>query len=451
MLSAEVKQKMVMINSAAEIRNMIEGYTAEQMSLELLLSSTDESAMKLLRWYERLLMLCKLDYERYVKVKSEEHIKIVAYIHEHKLYHQWAELIPYIVMHGDTSDETYTALVALLSELGDTWLTFTMDRNTVVAGVTRDGKSLIEVVNPYHGFTDHLTEVTKKWMDGKMSEASYIKKITAMLTPEVVLTEREERGVNRILLNMIPFVNEKTKKCLPAPDKWVHHTAFEVQPLRQYFKGDKDYIEMLQKRKYIINSRGVTAKFKNAGNIRELLFMEDMTSYGDMYLIYKVTFTNGKETCGYLIPKREAMFSPFEGGYQPDSVWILYLFVLEVYADLTCAFEKPNKRLYALKEVESLDDPTLNSTNIYVEYVEYEAPEEHTGTRKSFTMKAHGRKHATRKLADGREASEMARERAKAMGIELQAGETYVRPYWTGAKNVREEIKEDKRNSPKTL
>jgi hypothetical protein len=440
MITALDKHKMIMFNSAKEIEAIIADYSVDRLSLELHLTSEDPNAMKLLRWYERLIMLCKMDFKRYMTVKAEEHHKLVQFIHDNKLYHCWSELIPWVVLNSDTSERTAPPLIALLAEIGDTWLTFTYDRPTLVTGVARDGKSLIEVNNPYHGFTDNLTELTKRLHDGKITEATFVKKVKPMVTPAVVLLEKNERALNRILFNIIPFINERTKKCVPT--NWLEHYMYQVPSLRLYFKnGDREYLDMMHNRKYTLNSRGVTVKLKNAGKIKELLLMEDMTSYGVFYVFFKVTFSNGKESCGYICPNLEYMFNGFEMDSSPDSVYNLFLVVLEVYADLTCAFEKTYKRLYALKEVETFDDVTLNDTNLYVIYEEYEPPEERTGTRKSFTMKSHHRTHATRKLADGKEASEMAKERAREMGIELLSGETFVRPYWTGAKSVREEIK----------
>jgi hypothetical protein len=429
---------MVLNNSAYEIRDQIKDFTPDQLAFSMQLTSDDANATKLVRWYERLILLCSMDFKRYYKIKLEEHIKIADFIEKNDLYHCWAELIPYIAQHSDTDKFVNMPLVALLSELGDTWLVFSKENGTMVCGITRDGKSLLTTKDRYYGWADKASELAYKLEQGKISDATFRKKLPSVLHKDAIAIEQDERAVNRTIFNFIPYINEKTYKVLPQ--NWVDHNNFTVYPVRPYFSnGDAEFVKMLIARKYMLSSKGVLARLKNAGNIRDMFFMEDLTSSGMFYVIYKVTFLDGKETCGFIIPSIPAYSCGFQDEHNRDAIIML---ALEIYCDLTCDFPKEIKRKYALKEVDTFEDISLNSTNLYVIYEEDDKTKENKGgTRLGTPQKRHHRSQSVRKLAEGKEVSEIAKQRALEHGIVLQPGETYVRPYFAGGSaKVRKEI-----------
>jgi hypothetical protein len=449
MLNSSQRYETIMRKNGRETLAIIENYTTEQLTTSLYLHSDNKDAMKLLHWYERLILLCKHDFERYQVVRIEEHQKIIQFITENKLCNIWAGLIDYISINGDSSrynpetdkiDITRNpALIALDSEIGDTWITITKDRPTIVYGVKRDGSGFLECTDPYYGVFDNLIELEYKYIMKKISLQKYQSQLKQMATSSVQDKGTEESLFNKLVYNLIPFYNEKTSVALPT--KWIPHHIYNFKDIRQYHP-DTVYLDMLHSRKNTLNSDGVVCTFKNAGSIKSLFLIEDMTDSGEFYLLFKVTTVEGYETSGRFMPHNESIFCGFSSNGYEWNLGVLVFLMLEVYADLTCEFPKERKRLYALKEVNDLDDPTLNSTNLYVKYESYEPPSESDSGRRKATQKPHKRKMATRKLASGRNPSQKAIDEAKAHGIELEPGKTFVRPYWVGTNRIRNEIKE---------
>ncbi|MNS42014.1 hypothetical protein D3C72_743830 [compost metagenome] len=119
--------------------------------------------------------------------------------------------------------------------------------------------------------------------------------------------------------------------------------------------------------------------------------------------------------------------------------------VLEIYTEIVCGLEKDRKRVYAIQEVEDIQDTSEHkSTHLFIQ-VETQGGDKKSGDKAkktgSHTKKAHDRTYARRKLPENWVASEEALERARELGIELPEGYTYVKPYKVGGvKGIREKI-----------
>ncbi|MEO2202322.1 hypothetical protein ABGV42_01045 [Paenibacillus pabuli] len=433
------KHEMIVEMGAEAQKLKIERFQAEEIILNSYIHTDNDTAKDLLHRYEKLILLCRINYNAYKKHRRSAHLELVKYIEENNYRRQWVELC-HVINNNIKRDSLIDILV---SEMMETWMSFTWDRDTFIVGLTKDNTEWIERPQYYGDYDNEFYQTTIDFNNGKIKAEKYVER-----TRELYLnnwdTQRNEQSYTVTLIHMIALLNQRTMNIYPK--EWVGHFTNTPEKLRLY-KDTSVYKDLLAtERKYIIDRKGVTVRLKNAGKYREVLFMEDLTYDGRLVMLYKMTDLYGDSTMGYFFPNTGEFFCGYKYAgadflAEDHAHNIFENFILELYCDLTCDLPKDRKRIYAIKEVEDLYDPALNDTNIYVQYEVYSPSRESEGkSRKGGKQRSHQRIYTTRKLPEGRKASEDAIERAKEYGIDLQDGETFVRPYWVGINQVRKEI-----------
>lgn len=363
LLSEKPKLNAYLEHEAEQHFSVLNNYSLQEIKDSFNLSPADDKAKQLLDMYKEILLRCRTDYQSYLKRRLEDHQAIIKFIDENDVRREWAYLHYFLVINGDTADKVNPVLVTLASEVADTWMLMTYSSPNYVCGVTKDGDRFLETRDPYFGWSDELDSATFATMTskGKKRLESAVNKLGG---PVGILRYQErDRALTRLLLNSIWYINEDTKALIP--ERWVDHTSYNFAGARGYLDGDK-LNALVHNPKKPLPRGGVTCKLKNSYDVSEVFLLEDTTSLGEHFIGFRVTNMQGEGTFGIFCPENLGVSLGYRST-DPSTDNILAL-VFELYADLTSGFEKNVLRKYALLEVDDLDDPKLNSTNLYVKY-----------------------------------------------------------------------------------
>jgi hypothetical protein len=411
--------------------------TAEEIVIETYLHTDNEIAMKLAKRYEYLLLLAKTNEKKYMKNRDKMHLELANWIKENNIYREWVDFIYFTQNSLDKKYELTAS--AYMSEIMESWNYLSGYDQHNIYGLNSDNEFLYCI--DYYGDWDikmHL--LNDKFKQKQISQQKY-EDIVKNMKREFFI-EKNENLRHIAVFGMIPFVNERTKNIYPK--EWFPHADGDYLEFPRRWKKTEFYKDQLKSRKFLIDKKGIKIFFKNAGKFNELLLMEDVTKDKKIVMLYRLSTSLGG-TYGYFHLQDQYFFTPFK---YSDCIEIhenIENMVLEVYTEIVCGLNKDVKRLYALKEVDDLDNiENYKSTHLYVKYKIYNEKiddEELKSNHKGFIQKPHERRFALRKLKEDQKASDEAIERAKDLGIELQDGYTFVQSYSVGGiKEIRKEI-----------
>lgn len=428
------------LNGAEGTIDRIKPYSAEEIILASYVHTENENAKLLLQYYERMVILAKVNPDRYRRERDDLLVELTKFIHDQKLYREWVDFIYFLNMHmaENRIQDAYK------SEVMETWNYLTNYENVNIFGLTTDNQLLIcdEV---YGDWDIALHKIQKLYRSKKIT----MEQMLHMYAKEdqksgLFMIERHENLIDISIFEMIPFINERTQDIMPV--KWMEMALLQNLQLPRVWKNTDFYKEQLQSRKYKIDRKGCKAFFRNAGNIKEILFMEHVREKS-VVMLFRMTTTKGSFMGFYHIGD-DYFFSPYRGSDNRQVHEHLENFVLEVYTEIVCGLEKDRKRIYALQEADDIDNiENFKSTHVYVEFgvfdKKYDTDDLVGKRRKGTKQKAHERGLAFRKLRVGQQASDEAYELAKEYGYIIPEGRTFVRPYKVGGiKDVRKELKE---------
>lgn len=426
------------INGAYGNLQRLASYTAEDIILASYVHTDNEAAKEILKFYERAIVLAKVNPERYVKERDEFQQKLSAYIHKNKLYREWFDFIYFLNHHMEES----RMLDAYKSEAMETWVYLSEKRGQKIFGLTSDNK-LLYCEDQFGDWDIEIHRLAKLYEQNRISHEKFMQKTKELA--HLYAIERHENIVDVTIFEMLPFMNERTQTILPR--KWMEMGYADNIVLPRKWKETDVYREAIRKRKFMIHKKGCKAFLRNAGNIKEVCFIEDVKKDKKIVMMYRVSTDQGS-FMGYYNLNDEYFFSPYRSTDHKEIHFGLENFILELYAEIVSGLEKDVKRLYALKEVEDIDNiPDYKPTHVYVQFNLYNEKtdrDELSGNKRHIKQRPHERSMAIRRLPAGQKASEEAIQRAKEYGIELQEGYTFVRPYRVGGvKDVRKEIRKD--------
>ncbi|MFF2532226.1 hypothetical protein ACFVS2_25285 [Brevibacillus sp. NPDC058079] len=427
-------------NGATGIIERLVNFSAEEIIIGSFFHTENQQAKDLMSRYEKMMVLAKVNPDRYKKERDSLHIDVASYIHENKLYREWLDFI-YIIM---THMEENLILDSYKCEAMETWNYLTNYETVNIYGLTSSNELLI--CDEVYGDWDIPLMKARKLYDQK--------KITMIELQErfiaedrkngLFLIERNENMIDISIFETMPFIDERTQAIMPK--KWMEMARAENLVLPRQWKSTDFYKEQLKKRKYIINRKGCKAHLKNAGNITEVFFMEGITKDKKIVMLYRVTTKKGS-FIGFYHVGDDFFFSPYRGSSEKSIHHDLENFVLELYTEIVSGLEKDRKRVYALKEVDDIEQiEDYKASYVYVEFGIYNPSTDQSNSmnrRRGTKQKPHKRDKAIRKLREGQQVSEEAIHRAREeYGIELQEGYTFVRPYKVGGvKDVRKELR----------
>jgi hypothetical protein len=434
----ELRKKEAVESGATAQISKLEGFTAEDIILDSYVHTDNAVTKGLIYKYESLVLLSKIDPDKYRKVREERHVAIIDYIKQNNLQKDWAELC-YILT---SSFDNQRLLNVFTSELMDTWFLMTWDSYKYTVGFNSSLEPIL-IDQPYGDYDVEHLQLIDKFKRGKIFGPKFMTEYERVVD-KTYNTQRNEHFCTVDLIHLISFINDRTKSILPKT--WIKHYE-TMWKLPRVWKPTSFYKELLSTRRYMLDKKGVTVRLAYQGNISEMVFMEQLTSDGKIVMLYRVTVRDKGSSVGYYNVTDQIFFSS-AALLETDKTQSIGFenFVLEVYAELVSGLEKDRKRIYSLLEVEDIfavvvDDKT---THVYMETELYNAKTDGTDIQKrgkGGRQKPHSRTHTTRKLREGMKASEEAIERAKEYNIEVEEGSTYVREYKVGLSRVRKELK----------
>ncbi len=230
---------------------------------------------------------------------------------------------------------------------------------------------------------------------------------------------------------MIPYIDERT--AFVSIEELFMSNIIEF-PRR--WKSTEVYSERLKERDYLLPANGVIATYKNAGDIKEIRFIETLHEH-EVVMLYRVSTRYGQFS-GYYCTKSGRFYSIYDDTVGPMHEQIKN-FVLENYMLLTCDYEIRSKRIYAIRQTENLQTEFHYPDQPLVSF------QYRTLDRPAVSGKAQWRAHAyhkeeyqeeiktrvgyIRNLPTGQKASDTACEYAGKLGIRLAEGKTYVRSH----------------------
>lgn len=326
------------------------------------LDISDETAYQLMRRYIDLIKISQFDFDYYRVRKTDFHTRLAKAMEEASDFKSWVVLRKELVLRSSERDSSEFALDILIEELDDTWVAFCRDTDEVVVGFSKDYRKALKMPSPF------------KWVLRKLLNECHVKLKKGMSLAEIALTQ--SKGGNRILaanedpllnicvIALSGFVTEKTLPCIDLKNWLPHHDAVVKFP-RIYYDDPEAMHKAIQANFGKLPEGGLVCKLKNAGDITEVLLIEDPDR--DV-TIYKVTFGNRGCSLGMLGCSRPLIFSSFDAQNNNDNGMKTAIAVFEVYANYLTELDKSRKRKYAMLEVENLEDISLNSTNVYVKY-----------------------------------------------------------------------------------
>ena len=229
---------------------------------------------------------------------------------------------------------------------------------------------------------------------------------------------------------MIPYINEKTSKVL-IQEPYQHH----VPDFPRQWKNTGFYKEKLLHRSYMLPTAGITARYSNAGEIREIYFLEQFHN-DEIILLYRVSTYGNGEYSGYFHTKSQVFYSIFENTNCPEWHDQVENFILENYMILTCSYEIDKKKNFAIRQTDNLQEfhfpyqPLASYT--YKQDSERHNDKIHKNRRyvkEEYQEEMRTRCGYIRSLPKYQHVSEDALQHARELGLELPEGKTFVRSH----------------------
>ena len=234
------------------------------------------------------------------------------------------------------------------------------------------------------------------------------------------------------VFRMAPYIDERT--AFVAIDE--PYVPCNLQYPR-IWKSTDIYRERLKTRNYLLPSSGIIARYVNAGDIKEIRFIETLYD-SEIIMLYRITTHRNGQLSGYYCTKEGTFYSIYE-----DTIGEMHgrikNFILENYMLLTCDYEIKNKKNYAILQTENLDSEFHYPNQPLVSFkypfspksgkVKKTQARERIYRKEDYQEEIKERMGFIRKLPVGQRASDAARLYAEQLGFQLAEGKTYVRSH----------------------
>lgn len=436
-ISKEEQTKLMLANSGVDVLKKVKGTSLDEMILSLAIFPSNEDAKYILKQYEYLLVLAYLNPKKYLEEKQRVHVRLVDHIEENKLYSCWASLRTFLGTNTNVELADYGGI--LLFEMDDTWTVMSnrVDHKTAV-GITRDGESLLYLDTTYSREIIRLTDLKIRKDRGQISDITYRKKASEIMTPQIEFELINEPVKNAAIINTMYFVNERIIEHISL-DKIIDLDGTKLigVPIRK----DKfnDIVEALTKRNRTLAAGGVLCELANGNKVKSVFFIEDVTADGTLYVFIKCVMSSGREAYSWYAPAIKKTFSFFEFCDDPSAFQIYLRLTCDLYYYLTCYASADSLHDNWVVSVGDLDLYRDRKDGLYCKITEIEGDthfSEPTRTSKG-KRKAHYRSFTDRRLPDGWEVSDSAKKAAVKHGLVLGPGRTFVHGFWTGESEER--------------
>lgn len=433
------------INIAFMAINAVADMNFTDFELALYFRCNDPIQLKFLRTYEGQMEEAILHPDCFLNNLHEFYQKNCTKIEEHHLFRDYFDFCRLIeqqrrkkILQGKR--EIFDAYYSLLMQQT---LYFSHDRiEESVHGITNNGK-LIFCRNP-HPYIDlgsyQLEKQMLEFITGKKELDE--KKVLKAYRPygyevsgldEIHGLEATARAYDNNCYAMIPYITESDSKLI-IQEPYKHH----IPDFPREWKSTEVYKERLKHRNYMLPATGITAVYRNAGDIKEIYFQE-VFYQGEIVLLYRVsTYYNGEHS-GYYHTKSQTFYSIYEHTNRSEWHRNVENFILENYMVLTCDYDIDRKKNYAIRKVGKLDGEFHYPYQPLATYL-YEASAKckksaggksrcRVYDKENYEEELRTRSGYIRNLPDGQHASEEARQYAYELGLDLPEGKTFVRSH----------------------
>lgn len=444
------------INTAMSVISTVSHLSFEELQLAIFMKVTDPDMLKLTRRFEYQIEEAKLHPDNFVYNLHKFMMKTGRLILENP--RNYFEFLDFVLRKQSEKDNYKTVFDGYLDLLLQqcTYLGFLKGhREKMCIGITTDGELLFkDDIYPYsdcasYDMEEYVYKALKnnREIDFQVVTDTYKKYGFNVTSPkDIGLIDATNRLYNNNHYMLISYINEHTVHMLPntpfnhgqiiMPRKWV---------------DTEIYREKLKKRKYCLPSDGVIAKYYKTGHIQEVHYQE---IYKDdrVVLLYKVYSSVSGEFSGYYDTKTQFFYSIFTRTNYEEYHAELENFILENYYLLTCEPTIDKKKLTAMAQVDDIDN--FDKDILYGRqpavcflYKKKESKRGTTGEAK-VSLKHYDRSKYKqekvfingyiRKLPDGHQASDEAKQMAIELGYDLEEGYTFVRPFKKSVLKIKE-------------
>lgn len=399
-----------------EINNLIES---------LFVQSDDKFTRKMLKDYEKQLILAKLKPEEFSKNLNMFYTDMAKYIKKNNLLKNFL-LLYYMVFKSQYENAlSNNVIFKLYMNIIPQQMDYLGKKENIVCGVDSKNKAiLIRDPYPYIDYPAFILNKSNRQMNIDNLKKEYKKfgytiksqNDIAMLFNECTLVS------NSINLNSF-LIDENTIDMV----SFNHITLSYPMNIPEENLSD-EVLSYLNKRSRFLKNGEIDVNLV-AGELRKItlkeVFLED-----SLFVIYKLTNHEGKSFTGFYDVNDNFFVSPYteysEHSYLHNAIKSL---VLETYIICTTDIDKSKTRFYDLK-MEILKTVEKDVATIQRHYKKY--------NKDNLLLSSAEVNSYIRKLPMGATASDEAKENAKRYGIQLKPGETFVKSF---EKTVYKKIK----------
>ena len=432
------------INIAVLVISSIAGLEFTDLESALYFHCKDKRSITFIRAYESQIELAAINPDMFVKELDMFLFKTCGYIEENNLFQDFYDFCNLLEL------QRRLKILQGHKKLFDAYLSLLMQqaayfcRNRLedsVIGISENGLLLYKK-NP-HPYIDIGGYTLEKNMNDFLSGKDSIspKQLHKAYSPygynvysinDVQALESIANVYDNNIFIMLPYITEREIKIVSQEPFKHHENHFPRQ-----WKKTEFYCEKLLQRNYMLPLSGVTARFKNAGDIKEIFFMETIHN-NEIVLLYRViTYDNG-EFSGFYHTRQQIFYSIFEHTNLPECHETLKNFILENYMILTCDYQIDKKKNYAIKQVNQPEHEFHYPYQPLVTYTYQQKKDpskedsknfNHRYIKEDYQEEVRTRSGYIRRLPENQHASDEAISFAASLGLNLPAGKTFVRSH----------------------
>ena len=440
-------------NTALAVMDDLQGVSFEDICLHMF-AKVDKEMKPFVSKYEFLMEEAKLNPENFLNILDKKLQEIADYIYKkdawddfQEFFHFWYVKVIRQMTESKVKKLVISAYMCLMMETVS-YLT-PKDEEEMLLGGCGDKPIWIKDKFPYSDFGQYPVEdylysqmKAKKskdsnseiYLSSDLYEKNY-RKYGYHITSEGDATalRMASRNYTNTLYGLNYFITENHKEIMDFRPYDVRHIV--VMPRK--WRNTDFYENAVKQRNYALPSMGVYAEYEYAGEIKRGLFMETCKNE-TIYLLFKFETDYG-DICGWYDTREGDFFCPFTGTNIPDMCEEIKNFVLENYYLLTIKeLDYSKKKLSSMivsDGVSSYSDRYLQQPIVKYSYKNHKVK----AGREESVMRHYDRSNYVemnkdiagfpRKLPDGQRAGEDKIAYALSLGLILEEGYTFVRPF----------------------
>lgn len=411
--------------TAMTILDLVKDIEIDNLIESLFVQSDDKFTRKMLKDYEKQLILAKLKPEEFSKNLNMFYTDMAKYIKKNNLLKNFL-LLYYVVFKNQHKNILSNNIIfRLYMNIIPQQMDYLSKRENIICGVDNKNKAiLIRDPYPYVDYPAFILNKTNRAMSVDNLKKEY-KKFGYTIKDKndmIILFNEYTLVSNSITLNSF-LIDENTIDMVSF-----NHLTLSY-PMNMPIENLNDEVfSYLNKRSRFLKNGEIDVNLV-AGEFRKItlkeVFLED-----SLFVIYKLTNHEGKSFTGFYDVNDNFFVSPYteysEHSYLHNAIKSL---VLETYIICTTDIDKSKTRFYDLK-MEILKTVEKDVATIQRHYKKY--------NKDNLLLSSAEVNSYIRKLPMGATASDEAKENAKRYGIQLKPGETFVKSF---EKTVYKKIK----------